>query len=74
MLFTAIVTSCLAQNTVTVKNFTYQNLIVFADLSSRTKSVKFPQKDTAVIHQLVAYFKNQCVMPGKKIGDKHIDS
>ncbi|RFZ92866.1 hypothetical protein D0C36_15865 [Mucilaginibacter conchicola] len=58
-----------SQGTVTIKNFTYQNIIILADLSSRTKSAKFPQKDTAVIRQLVSYFKNDCVMPGKKIGD-----
>ena len=29
-----------------------------------------PQKDTDEIHKIIQYFKNECVKPGEKIGDK----
>lgn len=68
LLFTVTVTSCLSQSH--DKHLSYQNIVILADMSSRTKSARFPQKDTAAIHNLVLYFRNECVKPGKKIGDK----
>jgi hypothetical protein len=68
LLLTNTVTSCLSQ--VQTKHLTYQNIVIFSDMSSRTRNTRFPQKDTAAIHQLLLYFKNDCVKPGKKIGDK----
>ncbi len=68
LLFTATVTSCLSQSH--DKHLTYQNIVILADMSSRTRNLQFPQKDTAAIHQLVLYFTNECVKPGTKIGDK----
>ena len=49
-------------------NLTYQNIEILADLSSRIDNK--PQKDTEEIHKIVEYFKDSCVQPGKKIGDK----
>jgi len=50
------------------KHLTYQNLVILSDLSSRINNK--PQKDTAEIQKIVQYFKNECVKPGEKIGDK----
>jgi len=50
------------------KSLTYQNIIILSDLSSRIDN-KSP-KDTIEIHKIVQYFKNECVKPGEKIGDK----
>jgi hypothetical protein len=50
------------------KNLTYQNIIILSDMSSRIKNK--PLKDLAEIKKIVDYFKNECVKPGKKIGDK----
>lgn len=50
------------------KHLTYQNLVILSDLSSRIDNK--PPKDTAEINKLVEYFKNECVKPGEKIGDK----
>ena len=53
------------------KNLTYQNIVILSDLSSRIDNK--PQKDTAEIHKIVQYFKNECVKPGeKKIGRAHV--
>ena len=52
------------------KHLTYQNIIILSDMSSRIRNPRFPQKDTKEIHAIVQYFKNECVKPGKKIGDK----
>jgi hypothetical protein len=46
----------------------YQNIIIFSDMSSRIDN-KQP-KDIEEIHKLVQFFRNKCVKPGKKIGDK----
>lgn len=50
------------------KNLTYQNIVILSDLSSRLDNR--PSKDSAEIHKIVEYFKNECVKPGEKIGDK----
>jgi len=50
------------------KHLTYQNIVILSDLSSRIDNK--PPKDTEEIHNIVQYFKNECVKPGKKIGDK----
>ena len=49
-------------------HLTYQNIVILSDLSSRIDNK--PPKDTEEIHKIVQYFKNECVKPGKKIGDK----
>lgn len=50
------------------KSLTYQNILILSDLSSRIDNK--PPKDTIEIHKIVKYFKNECVKPGEKIGDK----
>ena len=50
------------------KHLTYQNIVILSDLSSRLDNK--PQKDTAEIHRIVQFFRNECVKPGEKIGDK----
>lgn len=50
------------------KHLTYQNIIILSDLSSRIENK--PPKDMDEIHKIVQYFKDECVKPGEKIGDK----
>jgi hypothetical protein len=50
------------------KKLTYQNIVILADLSSRIDNR--PPKDVEEIHNIVQYFKKDCVKPGEKIGDK----
>ena len=50
------------------KHLTYQNIVIISDLSSRIDNK--PPKDTVEIHKIIKYFKNECVKPGEKIGDK----
>lgn len=50
------------------KDLTYQNIVILSDLSSRIDNK--PPKDIEEIHKIVQYFKNDCVKPGEKIGDK----
>lgn len=50
------------------KTLTYKNIVILADLSSRIKNK--PLKDNEEIFKLLQYFKNECVKPGEKIGDK----
>jgi hypothetical protein len=50
------------------KNLSYQNIIILSDMSSRIKNK--PLKDIIAIKKIVAFFKNECVRPGEKIGDK----
>lgn len=50
------------------KHLTYQNIVILSDFSSRL--INKPPKDTVEIHRIVQYFKNECVKPGEKIGDK----
>ena len=49
-------------------HLTYQNIVILTDLSSRIDNK--PQKDIEEIHKIVEYFKDSCVQPGIKIGDK----
>lgn len=50
------------------KQLIYQNIVIFSDLSSRV--INKPSKDVAEIGKIVQFFKNECVKPGEKIGDK----
>lgn len=50
------------------KYLTYQNIVILSDMSSRIDN-KVP-KDIEEIHKIVQFFKNECVKPGEKIGDK----
>lgn len=50
------------------KNLSYKNIIILSDMSSRINNM--PPKDLHEIHKIVQYFKNECVKPGEKIGDK----
>lgn len=50
------------------KHLTYQNIVILSDLSSRIDNK--PPKDIEEIQKIVQYFKNECVKPGEKIGDK----
>ncbi len=52
------------------KHLTYQNIVIISDMSSRIRNPRFPQKDNNEIYKIVQYFKNECVKPGEKIGDK----
>lgn len=52
------------------KHLIYKNITIISDLSSRIKNIRFPQKDIAEIHKIIQYFKDECVKPGEKIGDK----
>jgi hypothetical protein len=51
-----------------VKSQTYENIVIMSDMSSRLKTR--PEKDRVEIFRLVDYFRNDCVKPGKKIGDR----
>lgn len=46
----------------------YKNIIIVSDLSSRLNYL--PNKDLIVINDKLNYFRNFCVQPGKKIGDR----
>jgi hypothetical protein len=50
------------------KKLTYQNIVLLSDMSSRIDNK--PNKDVVAIKNLISYFKNECVKPGEKIGDK----
>lgn len=50
------------------KYLTYQNIVIISDMSSRLDNR--PQKDINEILKIVQFFKNECVKPGEKIGDK----
>lgn len=50
------------------KHLIYQNIVILADMSSRIENK--PPKDLEKIRKIVHYFKNECVKPGEKIGDK----
>jgi hypothetical protein len=50
------------------KNLKYQNIVILSDMSSRLDNRQ--QKDINEIHKIVQFFKNECVKPGEKIGDK----
>ncbi len=50
------------------KYLTYQNIVILSDMSSRLDNR--PQKDIDEILKVLQFFKNECVKPGEKIGDK----
>ncbi|MBT1705155.1 hypothetical protein [Chryseosolibacter indicus] len=50
------------------KNLSYKNIVILSDMSSRINNT--PPKDIDEIHKILEYFKNECVKPGEKIGDK----
>lgn len=50
------------------KNLKYQNIVIISDMSSRLNNK--PSKDIEEIHNIVVFFKDECVKPGQKIGDK----
>ena len=60
------------------KNLTYQNIIIFSDLSDRIEpeingcfpNQQYPPKDIEEIEKILNYFKDECVKPGEKIGDR----
>lgn len=60
------------------KILTYQNIIILSDLSDRIEPTingtiineQYPPKDLTQIDKILDYFKNECVKPGEKIGDK----
>lgn len=52
------------------KHLTYQNIVIISDMSSRINNQRFPQKDIHEIHNIIKYFRDECVKPGEKIGDK----
>jgi len=68
--------SCIpdAQN----KSLTYQNIVILSDLSDRIEpringnipNQQYPPKDIYEIDKILNYFKDECVKPGEKIGDK----
>jgi hypothetical protein len=60
------ITTCISESK--NKILTYQNIIILSDLSSRIDNK--PQKDIDEIKKIILYFKNECVKPGEKIGDK----
>lgn len=66
-LLTVLFASCGCPETQN-KYLTYQNIVILSDMSSRIDN-KVP-KDIEEIHKIVKFFKNECVKPGEKIGDK----
>lgn len=50
------------------KTLSYQNIVILSDLSSRIDNK--PTKDIDEIQEIIQFFKNECVKPGEKIGDK----
>jgi hypothetical protein len=50
------------------KKLTYQNIVILSDMSSRIDNK--PNKDIEEIKSIISYFKDECVKPGEKIGDK----
>jgi hypothetical protein len=60
------------------KSLTYQNIIIISDLSDRIEptingtipNLQYPQKDLNEIFKILDYFRNECVKPGEKIGDR----
>lgn len=60
------------------ENLSYQNIIILSDMSDRVEpfingnvpNQQYPPKDTIEISKILSFFRNECVKPGKKIGDK----
>lgn len=61
-----------------VSNLTYRNIVILSDLSDRLDPIingqipnqHYPTKDLQEISGLLKYFRNECVKPGEKIGDR----
>jgi hypothetical protein len=59
-------------------HLSYQNIIILSDLSDRIEPTingsipnqQYPAKDINEINTIINYFRNECVKPGEKIGDK----
>lgn len=68
--------SCLPESV--NKSLTYQNIIILSDLSDRIEPTingilpnqQYPPKDIEEIQIILKFFKDECVKPGEKIGDK----
>ena len=68
--------SCLPK--VENKHLTYQNIAILSDMSDRIEpfinsnipNQQYPPKDIDEIRKIIQFFKNECVKPGEKIGDK----
>ncbi|MDH6357589.1 hypothetical protein [Parabacteroides sp. PF5-9] len=60
------------------KHLTYQNIVILSDMSDRIEpfinsnipNQQYPPKDIDEIRKIIQFFKNECVKPGEKIGDK----
>lgn len=60
------------------KLLTYQNIVILSDLSDRIEPTingnipnqQYPSKDLKEIKKILKFFKDECVKPGEKIGDK----
>ena len=60
------------------QSLNYQNIIILSDLSDRIEPTingnipnqQYPSKDINEIDKILKFFKDECVKPGKKIGDK----
>jgi hypothetical protein len=61
-----LITSCIPEPK--TKSLTYQNIVILSDMSSRITNK--PQKDLVKIKEIINFYKNECVKPGKKIGDR----
>jgi hypothetical protein len=62
-------TSCGCETKTDPQNYiTYQNIVILSDMSSRIDNKE--SKDLEEINKLVLHFKNDCVKPGEKIGDR----
>lgn len=69
ILLSLLITDVFSQNkNITSTSIKYDNIIILSDLSSRLSNR--PQKDLQEINKIISYFRNQCVKPGQKIGDK----
>ena len=63
-----LITSCARESK--NKNLMYQNIVILSDMSSRVKNK--PLKDIEKIKEILHFFREECVKPGKKIGDKSV--
>lgn len=60
------------------KHLTYQNIAILSDMSDRIEpfingnspNQQYPPKDIVEIRKIIQFFKDECVKPGEKIGDK----
>lgn len=71
-----MLSSCLPESK--TQNLTYKNIIILSDLSDRIEPTindvipnqQYPPKDIEEIQKILKFFKDECVKPGEKIGDK----